>query len=154
MKNLEEWFFEYGKSHQNEVNIKIHKVCVPVIMLSILGLISLIETPSLFVDLKINYAHLISVLALIFYATLSFPLSALMMVLLVFMLETINYAKIHFTFNDTLILWVALFLLGWVGQFIGHKIEGKKPSFLQDIVFLLIGPLWVIAPVLPKYRKK
>jgi uncharacterized membrane protein YGL010W len=42
---------------------------------------------------------------------------------------------------------LALFVLAWIGQFIGHKIEGKKPSFLKDVVFLLIGPAWLMSKV-------
>jgi uncharacterized membrane protein YGL010W len=39
---------------------------------------------------------------------------------------------------------LVLFVLAWIGQFVGHKIEGKKPSFFQDVVFLLIGPAWLL----------
>lgn len=48
---------------------------------------------------------------------------------------------------------ITVFVVAWIGQFIGHKIEGKKPSFFQDIFFLLIGPLWVIEAILRKYNK-
>ena len=45
---------------------------------------------------------------------------------------------------------LVVFIAAWIGQFIGHKIEGKKPSFLKDIVFLLIGPAWLLSKI---YRK-
>jgi uncharacterized membrane protein YGL010W len=41
---------------------------------------------------------------------------------------------------------ILIFMVNWIGQFIGHKIEGKKPSFFEDLIFLLIGPLWVFEP--------
>ena len=45
---------------------------------------------------------------------------------------------------------VALFVVGWIIQFVGHKIEGQKPSFFEDLQFLLIGPLWLLSDV---YRR-
>jgi uncharacterized membrane protein YGL010W len=45
---------------------------------------------------------------------------------------------------------LTLFVVAWIGQFIGHKIEGKKPSFFKDVQFLLIGPAWLLSKV---YRK-
>jgi uncharacterized membrane protein YGL010W len=45
-------------------------------------------------------------------------------------------------------LWLTalvVFTLGWIGQFIGHYVEGRRPSFFRDLRFLLIGPLWVLA---------
>jgi uncharacterized membrane protein YGL010W len=43
-----------------------------------------------------------------------------------------------------------IFILAWVGQFIGHKIEGMKPSFFQDLQFLLVGPMWLMHFVFKK----
>ncbi len=53
----------------------------------------------------------------------------------------------------TVPLWsvcAALFVLAWIGQFVGHAIEGKRPSFFKDVQFLLIGPLWLLADL---YRR-
>jgi uncharacterized membrane protein YGL010W len=49
-------------------------------------------------------------------------------------------------------LSIALFVLAWIGQFIGHKIEGKKPSFLDDLRFLLIGPLFVLSFLYRRFK--
>lgn len=54
-------------------------------------------------------------------------------------------------------LWLIctiIFILSWIGQFIGHKIEGKKPSFLDDLKFLMIGPIWLLHFILKKFRIK
>jgi len=55
----------------------------------------------------------------------------------------INYLAINFS-DSMMVLMIAIFSIAWVFQFVGHKIEGKKPSFFQDLSFLLIGPLWVL----------
>ena len=44
------------------------------------------------------------------------------------------------------LVWgIGFFVLGWVIQFIGHWYEGKKPAFVDDIVGLLVGPMFVTA---------
>ena len=45
---------------------------------------------------------------------------------------------------------MAIFVLAWIGQFIGHKIEGEKPSFFEDLQFLLIGPDWLLGAIYQK----
>ena len=139
MRTVEEWLEVYGESHQNPVNKRIHWICVPAIMLSLLALLSLLPSP-------IPGAHWGVVLvfgATIYYAILSVPLALGMaaisggMLALLPVLESLPGA-----------LWVSavlIFVAAWVGQFIGHKIEGKKPSFFQDLQFLLIGPMWLLA---------
>ena len=42
-------------------------------------------------------------------------------------------------------LAIGVFVVAWIGQFIGHKIEGRRPSFLTDLVYLLVGPLWTLS---------
>lgn len=141
MRTFEQWMNEYGASHQNPINIKIHKVCVPLIMLSIIGLMWSIPVPIFFNQIAyLNWATLFIVGCLIFYATLNMKmflgmvLQTLLMVVITVVLE-----------NNHLLLptSIGIFIIAWIFQFYGHKIEGKKPSFLNDLVFLLIGPLWV-----------
>ena len=55
-------------------------------------------------------------------------------------------ALIQASFGFSYFTLITLFVIAWVGQFYGHKIEGKKPSFFDDLQFLLIGPLWVAEP--------
>jgi uncharacterized membrane protein YGL010W len=57
----------------------------------------------------------------------------------------------NFTVNIP-ILALFVFVLAWIGQFIGHKIEGKKPSFIKDIQFLLIGPIWLLSDIYNKLK--
>jgi uncharacterized membrane protein YGL010W len=139
MKTLQQWLDAYGESHQNATNRKIHKVAVPGIFLSIVGLIWSIPPLELFGN-SINWIWLVLIPVMAFYLRLSlniflFMLSfSLVCIGLVFVLqEQIN-----------ILSWsIGLFVVLWIFQFVGHKIEGKKPSFFNDVQFLLIGPIWV-----------
>lgn len=141
MRTFDQWMSEYGESHQNPVNQKIHKICVPLIMLTVIGFFWSIPTPeSFFVFPYLNWATLFVGLCLIFYLTLNFVMFIGMLFQTIFML----FICLELDKAQILLPFCAIvFVLAWIGQFWGHKIEGKKPSFLKDLVFLLIGPLWV-----------
>jgi len=148
MKTLNEWFSEYGESHQNRTNKIIHKICVPLITWSLLGILWTIPVPDLFISFGLNWAHLFLALALVFYASLKS-----LKVIGVFALLAIP-ACVFFKLTWPLIGYklftgsILVFVLAWIGQFIGHKIEGKKPSFFKDLQFLLIGPIWVFSDII------
>ena len=147
MRTLEDWFKDYAVSHQNKTNILIHFICVPAIFFSIVGLLMSIPTGFLESIIPfqngfiVNWAFVILVLVLIFYIRLSLKMAVQIFLFSAFCIVA-NYYIGQYTS-----LWmvsVAIFAIAWVGQFYGHKLEGKKPSFLQDLQFLLIGPAWVI----------
>lgn len=149
MKTLDTWFSEYAVSHQNETNKTIHYICVPAIFFSIVGL--LMSIPSAFLTnlaggsaIMGNWATVALILVLIFYFRLSGAMGVKMLIFSVLCLVG------NYVISTIAPLWlVSLIIFGaaWVGQFYGHKIEGKKPSFLKDLQFLLIGPAWVIDSV-------
>ena len=151
MKSIDEWINEYGESHQNPTNKAIHWICVPLIMLSLLALIEKIPFPLHEFELVsiqnqtiyLSWTTLFLIFAVIFYIRLSFTIAIGMLVVAIFMLYSITWIKIY----DPSIwkLSLAIFVLAWIGQFIGHKIEGKKPSFFEDLQFLLIGPAWLLS---------
>ena len=146
MKNIYDWLDAYGESHQNPTNKKIHWVCVPLIMLTLLGLLSLIKLPLSIINIPINFSHVLLVVALLFYLRLSISISFGMIIISFITLFIINRLEIIFPdINQLLYLYISIFILSWIGQFIGHKIEGKKPSFFEDIQFLLIGPAWLLS---------
>lgn len=122
---------KYSESHLNHTNEIIHFICVPAIVFSLLGMLWAAH-PYLAVGL--------TVLSLLYYFTLSVPFAIGMIVMSGAMLAAL-YALPQ---NVVLPLSVAVFIVAWIGQFIGHKIEGKKPSFFEDLRFLLIGPLFVL----------
>jgi uncharacterized membrane protein YGL010W len=144
MKNLQTWLDEYGESHQNKTNKRIHWICVPTIFFCVLALFSLIEIPILEQWLPIeisNFTTVIVFLGLLFYLRLSFAM------FFGIALYTVLCVQGILLLNDThlkLEISISLFVLAWIIQFYGHKIEGKKPSFFKDLQFLLIGPAWVI----------
>lgn len=127
MKSITEWFDEYSESHQNPTNKQIHWLCVPAILFSIIGIIAHFST---------LLTALLLVLTLVFYARLDLVLAVAMAALLVVM------AWLIYTLPVGVGFYIAIFVIAWVGQFYGHKVEGKKPSFFKDLQFLLIGPVW------------
>ena len=150
-KTADQWFAEYGESHQHHANETIHWICVPVIYFCVMGLIWSIPVPErwLFQAPWFDWLLPIAPLVMIFYLRLS-PLLSLGM----FAFMTFCYAGVlglaMFAPWPVWAVCLTLFVLAWIGQFIGHKIEGKKPSFLKDVQFLLIGPAWLLSKV---YRK-
>jgi uncharacterized membrane protein YGL010W len=148
VKTYHEWMHEYAESHQHPLNQIIHKVCVPLVMFSILGLLWTLPVPALFSALPyLNWATVFAVLCLLFYLRLSLKMFVGMLLQLLAMCLVLS----SFESTELLrILSLIIFIAAWIGQFIGHKIEGKKPSFFKDILFLLIGPLWVTRSL---YRK-
>ena len=144
-KTADQWFAEYGECHHNSTNELIHWICIPAIMLSLLGLLWSIPMPASWGDtaVYVNAATLFVVISLIFYFRLSPALAAGMLAItVVFLALIIGYDKIGLT-----PVWAAavtIFVVAWILQFVGHKIEGKKPAFFQDLQFLLIGPLWLL----------
>ncbi len=155
MKTVGQWFFEYGQSHQNPSNKLIHWICVPTIFFSVVALLYQVKITYLFalefitgIHLVFNLAHLALIASSIFYIRLSWKLA----------IGTIGFALICLGICDQIeshnlplgFIAIGLFTIAWIGQFYGHKIEGKKPSFLKDIQFLLIGPLWLLGFIYTK----
>lgn len=142
MRTFNQWMAEYGISHKNPTNQLIHKICVPLIMLSVLGIFWAIPTPEFFKAVPyLNWATIFALGCLIFYMTLNFMMFVGMFILCTLMCWVCQQLE-----NAEILLpaSIGIFVLAWIAQFYGHKIEGKKPSFMQDLVFLLIGPLWVL----------
>ncbi|MFM1931993.1 MAG: hypothetical protein RL226_1296 [Bacteroidota bacterium] len=153
--SIQDWFDAYGESHVNPVNKLIHWICVPVIFLCIVGLLSLIPIPTPMAGPTnlIHFGSLGLLLAIVFYARLSWQIALAMTLcslIALLVIRTINQAFQ----NDAWLVYVIAFLLAWIGQFIGHAIEGKKPSFLDDLKFLLIGPAWLLGFVFRKLNLK
>lgn len=147
MKTLQQWFDEYAVSHQNETNITIHYICVPAIFFSIVGIFMSIPSQFLSNLLQLNnpfienWATVTLLLFLLFYLRLSFSMFLKMLVFSILCIVGNLYLG---KFIPLLYTSIAIFVVAWIGQFYGHKVEGAKPSFIKDLQFLLIGPAWVI----------
>lgn len=154
MRKIDELLSEYGESHQDETNKRIHWICVPLIFFSVVGLIASIPSEGVQRFLGegnpyANWAAVVLILVLIYYVSLSIPLSIGM---LLFAVLCLYLARVIAQVNVAPLWMVSLivFVVAWIGQFYGHKVEGKKPSFFKDVQFLLIGPAWLLHFV---YRK-
>lgn len=146
MSKLDQYLERYGEHHRHPVNKTIHWVAVPLIMFSLLGLVWMIPFPP--VTTFLNWASFLIAFSIYYYWTLS-RLMAMTMVLIVGVMSYF-IIRIELTAGQPALVFAAIFVGAWILQFIGHKIEGKKPSFLEDVKFLLIGPLWLLHFVFKK----
>ena len=155
MMTMQEWLDAYGESHQNPTNKAVHWICVPVIFFTLIGLLSLIPLGGLKESIPSGFAPyihlgtLVIFLGLLFFLRLSFSIALGMLVVSAVVLYLVKVVNLAFP-DSALWFYVTLFVVAWIGQFIGHKVEGQKPSFLDDVKFLLIGPAWLLHFI---YRK-
>ncbi|MCH8896290.1 MAG: DUF962 domain-containing protein [Proteobacteria bacterium] len=144
MRPADDWFNDYGESHQNPTNKTIHWICVPLILLTVFGMLWAAPVPAAMASVSswLNWATVVMVLALVYYFALSPSLGAgmsIVLALFAYILHTLEAAGLPMMTAS-----VSVFVLAWIGQFVGHQIEGKKPSFFKDIQFLMIGPIWLL----------
>ena len=135
-RRIDTLFERYGESHRHPTNNAIHWVCVPLITWSLLALLWSWSPAAAYVLIGV---------AMVFYLTLSFTIAAGMLAVSAIMVYPLTLLG-----GATLPIAVAVFVVAWIGQFVGHRIEGKKPSFLEDVRFLLVGPAWLLGMV---YRR-
>ncbi|KHA59491.1 hypothetical protein NL53_17305 [Vibrio variabilis] len=144
MRSLAQWLADYGESHQHPINQKIHQVAVPGIFLSVVGLVWSIPSINL-LGTTVNWVWVAAMPIWVFYFRLSLSVFIMM---LGFTLACISLIwSLDLMQLPVFLISLTGFASLWLLQFIGHKIEGKRPSFLDDLVYLLIGPIWV-------FRKK
>jgi uncharacterized membrane protein YGL010W len=142
MRSIHDWFGSYAADHQNRINRAIHWVCVPTIMWCAIA--ALWTVPVISMWMKPGFwAAVAMFLAFLFYYRLSRAIG-LAMALVFIMSGAIAWALYDALGpRELLILAVVLFVLAWIGQFIGHAIESRRPSFFTDLAYLLIGPAWL-----------
>ena len=148
MRRIDKLLSEYGESHQNETNKAIHWLCVPLIFFSIVGLLASIPSGAVqsilgWASPYANWAGVVLALVLIYYISLSISLSIGMLLFGLLCLFVVNFI-VRLDFAPLWMVSLVIFIFAWVFQIYGHKVEGKKPSFLKDIQFLLIGPAWLM----------
>jgi len=149
MKTLQQWLDEYGESHKNETNKTIHWICVPTIFFSVTGLLYGVKLPWIVAGLQLNVAMIALLLVVFYYFSLSktlwigMVLFGLVCLFICNLIEKANFIQLW-------LFCLITFILAWIGQFYGHKVEGKKPSFLKDLQFLMIGPAWLMSFIYKK----
>lgn len=147
MRKIDALLSEYGESHQNSTNKAIHWICVPLIFFSVVGLIWSIPPEPVQALLGegnpyANWATITLILVIAYYITLSVSLTvgmALFGLICIVVIQMIAAAGL-----PVWMVSIIIFVVAWIGQFYGHKVEGKKPSFFKDLQFLLIGPAWLM----------
>jgi uncharacterized membrane protein YGL010W len=141
---IDRWFASYSQHHQNPANQWIHVFAVPAILWSVIALLWCIPVvgtrfrPGLWAALAMFFAWM-------FYYRASRPLGYGMLAVFVVLAWLTRW--LHDVMGTQQLLWlaIAVFVVAWIAQFVGHRIEGRKPSFLTDLTYLLIGPAWVLA---------
>jgi uncharacterized membrane protein YGL010W len=148
----ERWFAAYADDHRHPLNQQLHVICVPAIVWSILAILQCLPAPEVMVTALAAigleqgaWAALAAAAAVLFWLWLSLPLGIGTAVLAA-LCFSVN-ASIVQSFGNVVLLiaGIAVFVLAWIGQFVGHVVEGRRPSFFTDLVYLLIGPPWVLA---------
>lgn len=145
---IDRWFANYSADHVNPVNQKIHYIAVPLILWSVTALlwcIPLLATMERMGFRSGFWSALAMFAGWMFYFRASRMLGFGMLLVFVAM-SWLNF-WLYNTFGGTFLLQlgIGVFVVAWIAQFVGHKIEGAKPSFLTDLVYLMIGPAWVLA---------
>jgi len=130
-RKVDQLLAHYGESHRHPRNEVIHFVAIPLIMLSLLGLLSAIHP-------WVAYAFVAA--SMVYYARLS-----VVFLLAMAVLSAIGLLLVHAMGDRVLVISAAIFVAAWIAQFVGHKIEGKKPSFFEDLQYLWVGPLFVLS---------
>jgi uncharacterized membrane protein YGL010W len=147
------WFAAYSADHQHPLNRALHQWCVPLILWSLVAVLYLIplNLSGSSDNNQGSVAFLASVLALVFWFGVLPRWLALAMAGVMLLMLTVSAVLLAWLGTGLLLmLAIAVFVVAWIGQFIGHHIEGKRPSFLTDLVYLLIGPPWVLIKLLDK----
>ena len=148
-RRIDRWFAHYSDDHRNAGNQRIHVFAVPLILWSVVALLWCIPVAGHWFRPGI-WAALAMFFAWSFYFRASRTLGYGMLAVFVALAWLTRW--LHDTLGTAQLLYlaVAVFALAWVAQFLGHRIEGRKPSFLTDLTYLLIGPAWVLAKL---YRR-
>ena len=134
---------EYASSHQNRTNKLIHYFAVPVIFWSISAMLWVVKIP-----LIENLAVLVTALVSIYYISKNLTLAIQMILFSILCLVLNSFLEAQGL--PLFYISLGLFIVAWILQFVGHKIEGKKPSFFKDLQFLLIGPAWIVRQLFSK----
>ncbi len=135
-RTVDALFDRYGESHRHPANKAIHWICVPAITWSLIGMLWAVSPLA---------AYGLIALAMAFYLWLSRPLAFGMLAVVAAMIYPLPWLG-----QNALPVSIVVFVIAWIGQFVGHRIEGRKPSFFQDVKFLLVGPAWLLGFV---YRR-
>ena len=135
-RRVDQLLAHYGESHRHPTNELIHYIAIPLIMLSLVGLIYALHPVA---------AYLFIAASLVYYVRLSLVFALSMLAL-----SALGLALVYAMGEQRVALCAAIFVVAWIFQFIGHKVEGRKPSFFEDLQYLWVGPLFVLSHLFGK----
>jgi uncharacterized membrane protein YGL010W len=152
MKTTDEWLAEYARNHRDDTNKAIHWICVPVIVVSLVGLLWSLPVPESFREATpaLNWGTVFLLATVVYYFIMSISLAFGALPFVIAVVATVAWLD-----RLSAPLWaisVSLFVAGWAGQFVGHWQEGSRPAFFRDLQFLMIGPLWLVAGVYRRFN--
>jgi len=147
MRTMQDWLDSYSNDHQNPTNQIFHWLCVPPILWSVIALLWAIPVPAAFARPG-SWSVAVMVLAFYWYWKHSHRLAIALLIVFAVLGVITNLLYYQLGAASLCYLAVGVFVVAWIGQFIGHKYEGRKPSFLTDLSYLLIGPAWLMAKLL------
>lgn len=145
MQETQYWLTEYAKDHQNSVNKTMHHICVPFIVISLIGLLWSVPVPKAFTEVSpaLNWGTAFLLASVVYYFIMSIPLAVGMLPFILLIVVIVDWMA---GLPGPLWAWSAvIFIIAWLGQFYGHAVEGRRPAFFRDLQFLMIGPLWLLA---------
>jgi uncharacterized membrane protein YGL010W len=142
MPDVRALFADYASYHQTKGNKAFHRLGIPLIMLTLIGMLVRVKLAA-----NVDAAMLLIAIATIYYFVVEWRLAIGMLAV-----------SIAFYFLGAWMpLWlnIALFVLGWIFQFVGHSVyEHRNPAFFRNFVHLLVGPLWILNDVIPVVKRK
>jgi uncharacterized membrane protein YGL010W len=149
MRSMHDWLDSYSGDHRHPTNQRLHWICVPLIVWSVVALLWSVPVPPAFLKPG-AWAVFAMVLAFAWYWKHSRRLGAALLLAFAVLALLTELAWRQLGALELRWLALAVFVLAWIGQFIGHRIEGRRPSFLTDLSYLLIGPAWLMEKLLRK----
>lgn len=142
-RSIDRYFANYGADHRNPTNQAIHWICVPLILWSVIALLWTIPVPAS-IGRPGLWAAVAMFLAFVWYYRQSRRLGLAMALAFVVLALVTEVLFRYFGTRGLIFLAIVVFVGAWIGQFVGHRVEGRKPSFFTDIFYLLVGPAWLM----------
>lgn len=142
MSKLERLLSQYAAYHLDRKNVFTHFIGIPLIVFSIICLTA--RAGIVISNVELTLAMLILGLTILYYLSLDWIFAAIMAVIFV-IAYPFAYEIAQWQMGSWLATSIGIFVVGWVFQFVGHFYEKKKPAFMDDIIGLAIGPLFVLA---------
>ncbi|WP_257388219.1 DUF962 domain-containing protein [Tahibacter caeni] len=146
-REVDRWLGNYAEDHRNPTNVLIHWICVPAILWTVVAALWVVPVPPLLGRAGL-WAGVAMFFATVFYLRLSRTLGLAMFAVFVVLGVVTELLYRQLGPAPLLYLAIGVFVVAWIAQFIGHHVEGKRPSFLTDLAYLLIGPAWIVSKLL------